>query len=345
MLKIFFLLFLMLNSAISVAANFSSLKSQIWHAPDFEFHTGEVVKDLSIGYVTLGDPSKPAVLILHGTAGSSVAMLNKEFGEELFLKGQPLDAERYYIIIPDAIGVGHSSKPSDGLKAKFPSYNYDDMVKAQYRLVTEGLKIQTLKLVLGNSMGGMQAWIWGSKYPDMMQYLVPMASTPMAMSGRNWILRRMMTELIRKDPAWHNGNYEHQPDITQLASVFFGLATSGGTQHLQSLAPNSSLADKLIADRLSQPFTMDTNDFLYQWEASRDFDPSANLQNIKAQVLAINSADDERNPPEIGVMQEQLKKIQFAKLFLIPASKDTAGHSTTGQAKWWKEELRRFIQP
>jgi len=234
----------MINGAISAAADFPSLKTQVWHAPDFEFHTGEVVKDLSIGYVTLGDPAKPAVLILHGTAGSAAGMLNKEFGEQLFLKGQPLDAERYYIIIPDAIGVGHSSKPSDGLKAKFPRYNYDDMVKAQYRLITEGLKIQTLKLVLGNSMGGMQAWIWGSKYPDMMQYLVPMASTPMAMSGRNWILRRMMTELIRNDPAWHNGNYERQPNITQLASVFLGWPLRGGLNICNHWLPTVQLQTK-----------------------------------------------------------------------------------------------------
>ncbi len=345
MLKIFFSIFFMLLSETSTASQYPLLKTLIWKATRFEFHTGEVFNELSIGYVTLGDPSNPAVLILHGTGGSGMGMLNKEFGDELFLKGQPLDAERYFIIIPDAIGTGHSSKPSDGLRAKFPHYNYDDMVKAQYLLVTQGLNIKQLRLLLGNSMGGMQAWTWGSKHPEMMQFLVPMASTPIAMSGRNWMLRRMMTDLIRQDPAWKNGDYEKQPDITQRASVFFGLATSGGTQHLQSLAPNSRLADHLIAERLDQAFSMDTNDFLYQWESSRDFDPSEYLSKIQAKVMAINSLDDERNPPELGLMQEQLKKIPSARLFLIPASKDTAGHSTTSQAKWWKEELRHFIKP
>ena len=345
MLKIFYTLLLMLSTAISNAAEFPLLRSQVWQAQDFEFHTGETIRNLSVGYLTLGNPANPAVLILHGTAGNAAGMLSKDFGEELFQKGQPLDAEHYFIIIPDAIGVGHSSKPSDGLKAKFPRYNYVDMVNAQYRLVTEGLKIQHLKLILGNSMGGMQAWIWGTSHPDMMDYLVPMASTPMAMSGRNWMLRRMMTDLIRQDPAWRNGDYDQQPKITHLANVFFGLATSGGTQHLQSLAPNSELGDRLISERLNQPFQIDTNDFLYQWEASKDYDPSSQLHQIKAQVLAINSADDERNPTELGVMQELLKKIPKVQFFLIPASKYTAGHSTTGQAKWWKEELRRVIQP
>jgi homoserine O-acetyltransferase/O-succinyltransferase len=344
LLKIFSFIFLMISAHLSHAQEYPQFVKSVWQAPHFQFHTGEVLDSLSIGYVTLGNPSNPAVLILHGTAGNAMGMLNRDFGQALFLKDQPLDAQRYFIIIPDAIGVGQSSKPSDGLKAQFPHYNYADMVNAQYRLVTEGLKVQHLKLILGNSMGGMQAWLWGTTYPDIMQYLVPMASTPMAMSGRNWMLRRMMTELIRHDPSWQNGNYEKQPEVTRWVNAMFGLATSGGTQHLQSLAPSSEAGDQMINDRLKQNLTLDTNDFLYQWESSSDFDPSSRLHLIKARVLAINSADDERNPPEIGVMTELLSKIPAAKLLLIPASKETSGHSTTGQARWWKEDLRQFIK-
>jgi homoserine O-acetyltransferase len=217
------------------------------------------------------------------------------------------------------------------------------MVQAQYRLVSEGLGIKHLKLVLGNSMGGMQTWLWGTNYPEFADYLVPMASTPSAMSGRNWIMRRFISESVRRDPAWNGGNYEAQPKGAHFASVFYPFATTGGNQRLQLLAPNSDKADAMVNERLNTPLAMDANDFLYQWESSRDFNPGPDLEKIKAKVLVINSADDERNPPELGIMQKELKRVKSAELYLIPASEQTSGHSTTGQAKWWKEKLSQWM--
>jgi homoserine O-acetyltransferase len=334
---------LALLSPLCFAIDYPNQKEGVWTTKDFQFHTGETLKEVKIGYVTLGDPSNPAVLILHGTAGSAKGMLGKDFGGELFQVGQPLDANKYFIIIPDAIGVGKSSKPSDGMKAQFPRYNYSDMVQGQYRLVSEGLGIKHLKLVLGNSMGGMQTWLWGTNYPGFSDYLAPMASTPSAMSGRNWMMRRFISESIRRDPAWNGGNYETQPKSAHLASVFYPFATTGGNQHLQFLAPNSEKADAIVNEKLNTPLSMDANDFLYQWESSRDFNPGPDLEKIKAKILVINSADDERNPPELGIMQKELKRIKSAELFLIPASEQTLGHSTTGQAKWWKEKLSQWM--
>lgn len=335
----------LLSTSIAFAAETEYYMQQpgVWTAKDFTFHTGEVFPELRIGYTTLGDPQNDAVLILHGTTGSGTKMLGKDFGGELFLDGQPLDAHKYYIILPDAIGTGASSKPSDGLRANFPQYDYDDMVSAQYRLVTEGLGVKHLRVIVGNSMGGMQTWLWGIRYPAFMDALVPLASMPIEMSGRNWMMRKFISESIRRDPAWQHGNYTEQPTGTQFTSVFYGLATNGGSQALQKQAPTSDSGDALIAKRLSDPFTMDTNDFLYQWESSKDYNPK-NLENIRAYVLAINSEDDERNPPSLGVMERELPRIQHASFYLIPASEETIGHSTTGKAKWWKKQFAEFLQ-
>jgi homoserine O-acetyltransferase len=315
-----------------------------WVARDFRFQTGEVMRELRLHYTTVGAATGEAVLILHGTTGSGAGMLTPAFAGELFGPGQPLDATKYFIVLPDAIGAGESSKPSDGMRTTFPRYNYDDMVVAQYRLVTEGLGIRRLRLVLGNSMGGMQTWMWGVKYPDFMDALVPMASMPTAMAGRNWMTRRLIIDAIRNDPEWMNGNYTKQPRSLQVASVFYGIATNGGNQRLQALAPTHEKADQLLNQRLSAPFAGDANDHLYQWEASRDYDPAPALDRIQAPVLAINSADDERNPPELGVMERELKRVKSARLLLIPGSEETAGHGTTAQAKWWKQQLAEFLQ-
>jgi homoserine O-acetyltransferase len=217
------------------------------------------------------------------------------------------------------------------------------MVEAQHRLVTEGLGIRHLRLVLGNSMGGMQTWLWGEKYPDFMDALVPMASQPTPMASRNWMLRRMMLETIRSDPEWNNGNYTAQPPSLRLASVFFSIATSGGTLAYQKLAPTREQADKLLDERLAAPLLSDANDFLYQWESSRDYDPSARLERIEAALLAINSADDERNPPETGITERELKRVKNGRLYLIPASEDTRGHGTTGMAKFWSQQLQQLL--
>lgn len=315
-----------------------------WVVRDFRFHTGEALPELRLHYTTVGAPGGEPVLVLHGTTGSGTNMLSAAFGGELFGAGQPLDASRYFIILPDAIGTGKSSKPSDGLRMGFPKYNYDDMVAAQYRLVREHLGVRHLRLVIGNSMGGMQAWIWAQKYPDAMDIAVPMASLPTEMSGRNWMMRRLLIESIRSDPEWMNGNYTKQPRGHQLASVFFATGTSGGNQGLFKAAPTREKADELLNRRLGAPFRGDANDHLYQWDASRDYNPSPGLERIRAALLAINSADDERNPPELGVLEREVKRVKNGRFHLIPASAETAGHGTTGQAKFWKKELAELLQ-
>lgn len=313
-------------------------------AKDFKFHTGEVFPELRLTYKTLGDPANPAVLILHGTGGSAQSMLTRGFAGALFMPGQALDATKYFVILPDALGAGGSAKPSDGLRAKFPNYNYDDMVDAQYRLVTEGLGIRHLRLVLGNSMGGMHTWIWTTRYPDMMDAAVPMASQPTPMAARNWMMRRLMIETIKADPDYKDGNYTSQPKFTAIANAFYGTGTNGGELAYQRLAPTNALADELVMKRIKAPFTGDTNDFLYQWASSADYDPSAKLESIKAHVLAINSADDERNPVVTGVMEEAMKKVRNGRLFVIPASPETGGHGTTGgMAKLYEPELKAFL--
>lgn len=326
------------------AQNYPAAKQGSWTAKNFRFHTGELMAELKLGYTTVGDPGGEPVLILHGTAGSGTGMLTPAFAGELFGPGQALDASKYFIILPDAIGTGRSTKPSDGLRAGFPRYNYADMVAAQHRLVTEGLGVKHVRLVLGNSMGGMQVWMWGMKHPDFMDTLVPMAAMPSEMSGRNWMTRRLIIDSIRNDPEWMGGNYTRQPASARFASVFFGIATSGGDLGMQRLAPTREKADQLLDERMKAPFTADANDILYQWDSSRDYNPQADLEKIKATLLAINSADDERNPPAFGIMERAIERIPNARLLLLPASAQTAGHGTTGQAKWWKDQLADLLK-
>ena len=326
------------------AADSPPPKEGDWIARDFRFHTGDVLPEVRLHYTTLGSPSNPAVLVLHGTGGSGTGMLSPAFGDELFGPGQPLDAGKYFIILPDALGHGKSSKPSDGMRTKFPLYNYDDMVQGQFRLLTEGLGVKHLRLVIGNSMGGMQTWMWGVQHPEFMDALVPMASQPTEMSSRNWMMRRLIIDSIHNDPDYNGGNYTTQPKSAQFASVFFGIGTSGGNLAYQKAAPTRDAADKLLDARLKAPFRADANDTLYQWDSSRDYNPSPKLERIEAAVLAINAADDERNPPETGIMERELKRLKNGKLLLIPASENTAGHGTTGSAKHYAQALREFLQ-
>ena len=330
--------------AFATAADYPAPKQGEWTARDFKFHTGEVLPEVKLHYTTIGEPSGVPIVVLHGTSSSAAAMLGPGFAGELFGPGKPLDASKYYIIIPDALGHGRSSKPSDGLKTKFPQYDYSDMVDAQYRLVSEGLGIRHVRLIIGNSMGGMNAWVWGERYPGYMDALVPMASQPAPMASRNWMLRRMMIESIKNDPEYNNGNYTTQPHSLKYASTFFGIATSGGTLNYQKEAPTRELADKFVDARLSAPFSADANDFLWQWGSSADYDPAPGLEKIEAWVLAINSADDERNPPETGIEVEALKRVKNARLYLIPASDRTGGHSTTGNARFYQQQLEQFLQ-
>ena len=331
------------GAALAQAADYPAAKEGDWVARDFRFQSGQVMPELKIHYRTLGNPAGEPVLVLHGTAGSGASVLTPNWAGQLLGPGQPLDAAKYYVIIPDVVGHGKSSKPSDGLRMKFPRYNYDDMVVATYRLLTEHLNVKHLRLVIGNSMGGMETWIWAQKYPGMMDIAVPMASLPSEMSSRNWMLRRLITDSIRNDPDWKGGDYTAQPKSAQFASVFFGIATNGGDMALAKAAPTREKADALLDARLKAPFPADANDVLYQWDSSRDFNPSAGLERITATLLAINAADDERNPPHVGVLEREIKRVKNGKVLLIPASADTAGHGTTGSAKWYAKELAALL--
>ncbi len=343
-MKLILSLLLALAASAAIAQSYPAPQEGTWVVRDFKFHTGEALPEVKLHYRTVGDKSGEPVVIMHGTTGSGASMLSPAFAGELFGPGQPLDAKRYYIILPDAVGHGRSSKPSDGLKMKFPRYNYDDMVDLQHRLVTEHLKVRHARLVMGNSMGGMETWIWAQKYPGFMDVAAPMASTPTEMASRNWMTRRLIIDSIKSDPEWRNGDYTTQPRSAQFASVFFGIATSGGDQALYRQAPTRQKADELLDRRLKAPFTLDANDVLYMWDSSRDYNPSAGLERIEATVLAINAADDERNPPHTGVMDREIRRVKNARVFLIPASENTAGHGTTGQAKFWAAELGRVLQ-
>jgi homoserine O-acetyltransferase/O-succinyltransferase len=333
-----------LVSVTAMAADYPAPREGDWVAKDFKFHTGETMGELKLHYTTVGAPTGQPVLVLHGSGGSAASMLTPTFAGELFGPGQPLDAAKFYIIIPDGIGHGKSLKPSDGMKTAFPHYDYNDMVDAQYRLVSEGLGIKHLRLVIGNSMGGMHTWIWAVRYPQMMDAAVPMASQPTAMAARNWILRRAMIETIRNDPDYNNGNYTSQPRMMKYAIAAYRFASAGGTLGYQALAPTSAQADKMVDEQLALPVTADANDYLYQWDASHDYDPSAGMEKIEATLLAINAADDERNPPETGVTAAAIKRIRNGKIHLIPASTETRGHLTTGNARFYSEQLKELLQ-
>ena len=327
-----------------VAADYPAPKQGEWVARDFRFHTGEVLPEVKLHYTTIGDPRGETVVVLHGTAGSAASMLTPAFAGELFGPGQPLDAARYFIVIPDTIGHGKSSKPSDGLKMKFPHYDYTDMVEAHQRLLTEGLGIKHVRLVIGNSMGGMETWIWATSHPDFMDIAVPMACLPTEMSSRNWMMRRLIIDSIRSDPEWKNGEYTTQPRSPKFASVFYQIAMNGGNFGHFRNAPTADKADKLLDQRLAAPFNADANDVLYQWESSRDYNPAPDLDRIHATVLAINAADDERNPLELGILDREMKRVKNGRVLILPAGENSTGHGTTAAAKLYGERLRELLQ-
>ena len=338
------LIFLFLAGLFTGSAFAQNRKEGDFALVNFAFHDGSKLASVSMHYITLGDPKSPAVLVLHGTSGNGAGLLSPDFGGQLFGPGQPLDAAKYFIILPDMIGAGKSAKPSDGLKMRFPRYTYDDMVAATYRLLTEGLKIKHLRLVMGQSMGGMLTWVWGETYPDFMDGLVPLAATPAAMSGRNWITRRMFIETIKSDPAWNNGDYTSQPKSLKLANATYGFSTNGGNLGLLKRAPTVAAGDAMVEAQLAAASTADANDTIYQLEASRDYDPVPKLAAIAAPLLAITSADDERNPPETGLMERGVAQVKKGQAFLIPASDETRGHGTTGMARLWKDRLAKFLE-
>ena len=318
---------------------------------DFHFASGETLPELRLHYTTIGSPTRDdagvvanAVLILHGTAGRGSVFLTQQFAGSLFGAGQPLDAQRYYLILPDAIGAGKSSKPSDGLRTRFPRYAYDDMVRAQYQLVLDHLRVDHLRLILGASMGCMHAWMWGESYPYFMDALLPMACLPVEIAGRNRMQRRTIMDAIRTDPEWHNGNYEKQPRglTTALQINFIGTASA---EKLQRRAPAAGEADKLMDGWVRERLAItDANDYLYQWDASRTYDPGPGLEKIRAEVVAVNSADDPVNPPELGIMEREITRVRNGRYFLIPAGEKTIGHRTYLVTELWKVILPELIE-
>jgi homoserine O-acetyltransferase len=341
---------LVLLLAASCAAEYPAPKSGNFVLRNFEFASGQSLPEVRMHYHTLGQPQRDAqdvvrnaILILHGTTGSGSQFLRPEFADELFGPGQPLDATRYYLILPDNIGHGESTKPSDGLRGQFPRYGYRDMVAAQHRLLTEGLGVNHLRLVMGTSMGGMHTWLWGQTHPDFMDALMPMACLPAQISGRNRVWRRIVIDAIRTDPEWRDGNYERQPRGLRTALAMMYLMSSNPLRRLAespTLAAADDALDQYVKERLA---SADANDMLYAFEASHDYDPAPGLEKIRAQLLAINSADDLINPPELGILEREIARVPGGRAIILPLSDQTQGHGTHTIAAVWKQYLSEFL--
>ena len=322
-----------------------------WVARDFAFHTGDKLAELRLHYLTIGKPARNAagqvtnaVLILHGTGGTGRAFLSENFSEELFKPGQPLDAATHYLILPDDIGHGKSSKPSDGLHQRFPHYNYDDMVRAEALLVREGLHVDHLRLVMGTSMGAMHTWVWGYMYPDRTDALMPLASAPVAIAGRNRMFRAMIIQAIRNDPAWKDGEYKTPPANGLIAAQYALWMMTSSPLQLHKTNPSRDKADAAVEALRKRALQTDANDMLYQYEASGDYNPAPHLAQITAPLFAINSADDEVNPPELGILEREIQKVPRGRYILIPTSDDTRGHGTHSRALVWKQYLIELLR-
>jgi len=347
----------------TLAIGIAMLRSRVGHAQpqqvshdysihNFAFADGESLPELRLHYVTLGSPSRDAngvvrnaVLILHVTTGSGAAFLRPAFAGELFGPGKALDTSRFYVILPDGIVHGRSSKPSDGMHAHFPRYAYDDMVNAQHRLVSEGLGVNHLRLVIGTSMGCMHAWIWGERFPEFVDGLVPLACVPAQIAGRNRMMRKIVIDAIRTDPAWNGGEYSSPPVQAMRTAAAMAFVMGSSSIQLQRAAPTRDAADSLITKTIDEGIRgIDANDLLYALEASRDYDPSLELGSIRAAVLAINSADDVVNPPELGLMETLMPRVKRGRYVLIPISDQTRGHGTHSLPAIWKEYLGEFLR-
>ena len=321
-------------------------------AKDFKFRSGETLAELKLHYRTLGTPQRDAqgrvtnaVLILHGTGGSGAQFLSPQFANELYGAGQPLDTSKYFVILPDGIGHGKSSKPSDGMHAHFPSYDYDDMVAAHHLLLTRGLGVEHLRLIFGTSMGCMHSFVWGETYPEFMDALMPMACLPVQIAGRNRIWRKMVMDGIREDPEWKGGEYKEQPKMAVRLAQDFLIIAGSAPLPMQKAYPTRDAADKFLADYFGQrPGTFDANDFLYQVNASRNYDPSAQLEKITAKVMWINSADDFINPPGLGIAEREAKRLKNGRFQLIPESDQTHGHGSHTWAVLWKDRLVELLK-
>ncbi len=319
---------------------------------DFHFKSGETLPELRMHYTTFGKPVRDAqghvnnaVMVLHGTGGSGHQFLAQQFADVLFGPGQLLDSSRYFIILPDNIGHGKSSKPSDGMRAHFPQYDYDDMVLAQHELLTKGLGIDHLRLLMGTSMGCMHSWVWGETYPDFMDAMMPLACLPVPIAGRNRIWRKMIIDGIRQDPDWKNGDYTAQPRAALQISADFLIIAGSAPILMQKKDPTREATDSYLDETMHHlTSTLDANDFLYAVNASRNYDPSSGLDKIKAPVMFVNSADDFINPPELGIAQIEIQKVKRGRFVLIPASDQTHGHSTHTWAAVWQQYLQQLLE-
>jgi homoserine O-acetyltransferase len=340
-----------LTSRSLLAADYPPPTEADYVIRDFKFASGETLPELRIHYRTLGKPDKDAeghtrnaVLITHGTTGSGAQFIRPEFAGDLFGKDQPLDATRFFIVLPDGIGHGKSSRPSEGMHAKFPRYGYRDMIDAQFRLLTDGLGVTHARLVMGTSMGGMHTWLWGETHPDFMDALMPLASLPTQISGRNRAWRRTVIDAIRNDPAWNGGDYTAQPPSLRTAAEMLWFMSSNPVQR-QKEAPTLARTDEVLDKFVDQIVKADdANDVLYALEASRDYDPGPALEKIQAPLLAINSADDLINPPELGVLEREIKRVPHGRAIVIPLSDKTRGHGSHTIAALWKDELVKLLQ-
>jgi homoserine O-acetyltransferase/O-succinyltransferase len=341
---------LLLAAAVASAAEYPAPREGDFVIRNFQFSNGASLPALRIHYRTLGQPTKDArghvnnaVLIGHGTGGSGAQFIRPEFAGELFGAGQPLDAAKYFIVLADGIGHGKSAKPSDGLRAKFPQYGYDDMVDAQYRLLTEGLGVDHLRLVMGTSMGGMHTWVWAERHPEFMDALMPLASLPVQIAGRNRVWRKTLIDAIRNDAAWQGGNYTTQPpSLATAASLIFFMGSNPILR--QEQLPTLAKADEALATATANALRdLDANDVLYQVSASWDYDPAPTLERIRAPLIAVNSADDLINPPELGILEREIKRVKRGRAVLIPLSPATRGHGSHTIAALWKQYLVELL--
>jgi len=319
---------------------------------DFRFKSGETLPELRLHYRTFGKPAQDAqgrvtnaVLILHGTGGSGANFLTPDFAGVLFGPGQLLDAARYFMIIPDSIGNGRSSKPSDGLRMRFPHYEYDDAVALQHRLVTEHFRVNHLRLLIGTSMGCMHSWVWGVTYSDFLDALMPLACVPAEVAGLNRMRRKMTQDVIRNDPEWKDGNYTTQPRTGLRAAIYLSYLVGAGQLQFRKEFPTREIADKQLEDHINRELPRrDANDMLYQYDSSRNYDPSPHLGKIQARVLHINSADDIINPPELGIAEREIKKVKHGRFILLPIDGRTRGHGTHSLPAIWKPYLEELLK-
>jgi homoserine O-acetyltransferase len=348
---LFGIVLLFAASAHAASAHAATPVEGEFRTRDFHFASGESLPELRIHYTTLGQPHRNAqgavdnaVLVLHGTGGSGKSLLRPIFTDELFGKNQPLDADKYFIIFPDSIGHGESSKPSDGLRAKFPLYDYDDMVQAQYLLLTAGLGVKHLQLIIGTSMGCMHSYVWGETHPDFVDAMVPLACLPVQIAGRNRMWRKLIIDTIRHDPDWKGGEYAQEPSRA-LATVSELLTMVGGAPlQMQQQCPSRDAADQCLQEATDRSLkNLDANDLLYAVSASRNYDPSPKLESIRARVLHINFADDFINPPELGIAEREIKRVPHGRFILVPASLQTHGHGTHTWAAVWKRYLVQLL--